>query len=52
MRLRCVEKAPTKLKPGGLLLLDGANRYLPNRFEAGFTTIQHRRSEPLNEEWS
>ena len=51
MRLRCVEKALTKLKPGGLLVLDGANRYLPNRFENGFTTIQLTRSEPLNQDW-
>jgi hypothetical protein len=51
MRLRCVEKAPTKLKSGGLLVLDGANRYLPNRFEGGFTTIQLARSEPLNQDW-
>ena len=40
-----------QLKPGGLLVLDGANRYLSNRFEGGFTTIQHTRSEPLNDEW-
>lgn len=51
MRLRCTEKVLAKLKLGGLLVLDGANRYLPNRFEGGFTTIQHRRSEPLDEEW-
>jgi predicted O-methyltransferase YrrM len=51
MRLRCAEKAVAKLKPGGLLALDGANRYLPNAFEGGFTTIQHTRTEPLNEDW-
>jgi hypothetical protein len=51
MRLRCAEKALGKLKPGGLLALDGANRYLPNAFEGGFTTIQHTRTEPLNEDW-
>jgi SAM-dependent methyltransferase len=51
MRLRCAENALAKLKPGGLLVLDGANRYLPNRFEGGFTTIQHTRSEPLSDEW-
>jgi predicted O-methyltransferase YrrM len=51
MRLRCAEKALAKLRPGGLLVLDGANRYLPNRFERGFTTILHTRSEPLNAEW-
>jgi hypothetical protein len=51
MRLRCAEKALAKLKPGGLLALDGANRYLPNAFEGRFTTIQHTRTEPLNQEW-
>jgi SAM-dependent methyltransferase len=51
MRLRCLEKIHAKLKPGGLLVLDGANRYLPNRFEGGFTTIQYTRSEPLSDEW-
>ena len=52
MRLRCAQKALAKLRPGGLLVLDGANRYLPNRLEDGFTTVQHRRSEPLDEEWA
>ena len=51
MRLRCVEKALAKLKPGGLLALDGANRYLPNAFDGGFTTIQYTRTEPLDQEW-
>jgi predicted O-methyltransferase YrrM len=51
MRLRCTEKALVKLKPGGLLALDGANRYLPNAFEGSFTTIQHTRREPLNQDW-
>ena len=51
MRLRCAEKALAKLKPGGLLVLDGANRYLPNRFEGSFTTIQHCRTEPLSADW-
>jgi Methyltransferase domain len=51
MRLRCAEKAHTKIRPGGLLVLDGANRYLPNRFEGGFTTIQHTRTGPLDEDW-
>jgi SAM-dependent methyltransferase len=51
MRLRCMQKALAKLKPGGLLVLDGANRYVPNRFDRGFTTIQIRREEPLTDEW-
>jgi predicted O-methyltransferase YrrM len=51
MRLRCLERVIPKLKPGGLLVLDGANRYLSNRFEAGHTTIQVVRDQPLNDEW-
>ena len=51
MRRRCTERVLTKLKPGGLLILDGANRYLPNRFEDGFTTVQETRSEPLDDAW-
>jgi tRNA A58 N-methylase Trm61 len=51
MRLRCLQRVMPKLKPGGLLALDGANRYLPNRFEEGHTTIQVVRNQALNEEW-
>jgi predicted O-methyltransferase YrrM len=51
MRLRCMQRVLNKVKPGGLLVLDGANRYVPNRFEGGFTTVQIQRTEPLNEEW-
>ena len=51
MRLRCAEKALARLKVGGLLVLDGANRYLPNRLDGGFTTVQHCRTEPLNQDW-
>jgi hypothetical protein len=51
MRLRCMQKALDKLRPGGLLVLDGANRYVPNRFDGGFTTVQVRQSEPLSSEW-
>jgi hypothetical protein len=51
MRLRCMQKALGKLKPCGLLVLDGANRYVPNAFEGTFTTIQITRSAPLDDEW-
>ncbi len=51
MRLRCIERAIDKVKPGGLLVLDGANRYLPNKFEGRHSTIMINRDEPLNEEW-
>lgn len=52
MRLRCMQRVIPKLRPGGLLVLDGANRYLPNRFDGGYTTVQVTRSEPLTHEWS
>jgi hypothetical protein len=51
MRLRCAERALGKLKPMGLLVIDGANRYLPNPFEGGHTTLRVWRDEPLNDEW-
>ncbi|MCA9471710.1 MAG: class I SAM-dependent methyltransferase [Nitrospirales bacterium] len=51
MRLRCLERALPKLKSGGLLVLDGANRYVPNSFESKHTTIQLFRDEPLDGEW-
>ena len=52
MRLRCMERALDKLRPMGLLVLDGANRYVPNDFERGHTTVRIFRSTPLNEEWA
>lgn len=51
MRLRCAERALGKLKPMGLLVIDGANRYLPNPFEGGHTTLRVWRDAPLNAEW-
>lgn len=52
MRLRCMQRVMPKLKPTGLLVLDGANRYVPNPLEAGHTTVRIHRSQPLNEEWA
>ena len=52
MRLRCAEKVISKLKPGAILVVDGANRYLPNRIGSGYSTIQLAREDPLNAEWA
>lgn len=52
MRLRCAERALTKLKPMGLLVIDGANRYLPNRFEGRPLTRRVHRASPLNSDWA
>lgn len=51
MRKRCIQRAIDKIKPGGLLVLDGANRYLPNAFEDSHSTIMIYRNVPLDDEW-
>jgi len=52
MRLTCVRLAIRKLKPGGLLILDNANRYVPNLFEEGHSTVRDFLAKPLNEDWA
>jgi hypothetical protein len=41
-----------KLKPGGLLILDNANRYLPNPALGGYATVHEPRSEPRTPAWA
>jgi SAM-dependent methyltransferase len=52
MRLSCLRLSVRKLKPGGILILDNADRYLPNRYEEGYTTLVHRRDHPKDDQWS
>jgi predicted O-methyltransferase YrrM len=52
MRLTCIRITIPKLKPGGVLILDNANRYVPNKYPEGYTTIQHHRSAPLDQGWT
>jgi predicted O-methyltransferase YrrM len=51
IRVACVEAALIKLKPGGLLILDNANRFIPNQLSAGFTTVHEPRAEARTERW-
>lgn len=51
IRLTCLRRALPKLKPGGLLILDNANRYVPNRFGDGFATVHIPREKPLSDNW-
>jgi predicted O-methyltransferase YrrM len=51
IRLLCVEKAISKLKPGGLLIIDNANRYIPNRSLGKHSTIHEPRNEPRSPKW-
>lgn len=51
IRLTCMQRAMEKLKPGGLLILDNANRYVPNDGHGKFTTVREFRRHPKNEQW-
>lgn len=52
MRLTCLRWAMRKLKPGGILILDNANVYLPNKYEEGHTTVIRGSDKPRDSEWS
>jgi hypothetical protein len=52
MRLSCLRLSVRKLKRGGILILDNADRYLPNSYEEGYTTVVHRRDYPKDDQWS
>lgn len=51
IRLPCMRKAQAKLKPGGLLVLDNADRYFPNHFVGEFSSVTEPRSEPRSPGW-
>lgn len=51
IRINCMESVLDKIKPGGLLILDNANRFIPNRFGAGFATIHEPRETPRGPRW-
>jgi predicted O-methyltransferase YrrM len=51
MRRTCVRFAISKIRPGGLLILDNANRYMSNEYQEGHTTVCQRRSAPKDPEW-
>jgi predicted O-methyltransferase YrrM len=38
-RQTCVRSSMGKLKPGGLLILDNANLYVPKKYQEGYTTV-------------
>lgn len=50
-RLECVEVVMPKIKPGGLLILDNAERYIPNLVLGHHTTHVNQRKECPNERW-
>jgi hypothetical protein len=52
IRASCMQVMAAKLKPGGLLILDNANRFLPNRYLDSHTTVHECRSEPRSAAWA
>ena len=52
IRATCFEAVLPKIKPGGLLALDNANRYIPNRLLGEFATVHEPRAEPRTARWS
>ena len=51
IRASCMRLIPDKLKPGGLLILDNANRFIPNRYLDRHSTVHEPRCEPRSEAW-
>ena len=52
LRLRCIESIMPKIRPGGLLGLDNANRFVPNRWGPGHSTVHEPRSAPVSPGWA
>lgn len=50
-RLGCFKRAIAKVKPGGMIILDNANRYVPNLTPRGFTTVHEPRADYSSVEW-
>jgi predicted O-methyltransferase YrrM len=52
IRETCMREVMPKIKPGGLLILDNANRYFPNPSLGGYSTSHEPRSEPYSPKWA
>jgi hypothetical protein len=52
LRYGCLLAVLPKIKVGGLLILDNANRYVPNRFLGGHSTVHFPRNEPYSPAWA
>ncbi len=52
IRAPCMRVITAKLKPGGLLILDNANRFMPNRYLDRHTTVHECRCEPRSAGWA
>jgi predicted O-methyltransferase YrrM len=51
IRAACFRNVLPKIKPGGLLILDNANRYVPNYVGGRFTTVHQPLARPFSKLW-
>lgn len=51
LRLLCMEKVIPKIKPGGLLILDNADSFFPNKIMDKYTVAITPRDNFLNQRW-
>ena len=52
IRETCMRLVMPKVRPGGLLILDNANRFFPNPSLGEFSTVHEPRSEPRTPAWA
>jgi hypothetical protein len=50
-RLHCFRKAISKVKPGGLLILDNSDRYIPNKISDTYLSVVNESDSYRNSDW-
>ena len=50
-RLQCLKKAIPRIKPGGIIILDNSDRYIPNKVGNSFLSVVNKSKNFRNEEW-
>lgn len=50
-RLQCFKKAVNKVKPGGVLILDNSDRYIPNFIDDTFLSVVNKSDGYKNKDW-
>jgi hypothetical protein len=51
IRITCMEKVIRKIKPGGILILDNAERFIPNKIMKKHATFVDQRERCPNKRW-
>ena len=50
-RLECMKKAINKVKPGGILILDNSDRFIPNSIDNTYLSVVNQADKYRNDEW-